>query len=39
MYSPKKSMIGFTRNQLNRSPIKSFHKMKSSTPINEKTYK
>lgn len=38
MYSPKKSIIGFTRNQLNRSPIKSFHRMKSSSPIKVKKY-
>ena len=31
-------MIGFTRNQFNRSPIKSLQRMKTSTPINVKKY-
>ena len=33
MKSPKKSMIKLTRNEFDNSPIKSFHKMNSSSPI------
>lgn len=38
MYSPKKSMIKLTRKQLNKSPIKRYHRMKSSTPLNLKKF-
>jgi len=38
MYSPKKRMIRLSSNHLNRSPLKTFHRMKSSTPLNTKRF-
>ena len=38
MNSPKKSMIKLTSNVFDNSPIKSFHRMKSSSPIKFKRF-